>query len=587
MKKVKVWIYIRVSTKEQVKNGFWKDLQLTKIKKFIEYNFDKWYEFDENLVYKDLWISWAKDELDRPWLNQMKLDMKKWKIDVIIVYKLDRLARKTRLILELIDYMKFYNVEFISTNENIDTNSPTWNFFLTILWAIWEMDRDLIMEKTMAGSLEWVRKWFFSTWWSPIYWFTKNKDTKKLEIVENEAEIIKEIFYLYTKENKSLNEISKILTTRKVETKFDTLWRTRKNKDNFWKWNASTISQMLSNEAYIGLYWLNKTKNEYYIATDEIWREIKKKRRVKREKKEWLALEVENIIDVEIFEKAQKKLVENPFRNNNNNKSITKHLFAHLIECWVCKSNYKWDKWKIDKEWNLRAYYRCWKNSYAKHWWNKCFNSQIREIELIKNIFHEINKFFKNPNLIIKKYLNENKSQNETKKYKKEVENNNEIIKKNLDNVEKLFDRFIEEENEQFKSIIQKKINRNRWDIESLEKRNIEIKEIIENNNKIIHDTKAFESYIEEFRWQDIFLLDREKQIAILSKIIKKIIIFENDVNVVFIFRDTEFLDENLNTKKEPNHKWRSSFCFLVNGGSSGARTQDLVLKRDLLYQLS
>jgi len=54
MDKIKVACYIRVSSLEQANNGFGKDLQLTKIKKYIEYYSDKGFVFDENLVYKDL-----------------------------------------------------------------------------------------------------------------------------------------------------------------------------------------------------------------------------------------------------------------------------------------------------------------------------------------------------------------------------------------------------------------------------------------------------------------------------------------------------------------------------------------------------
>jgi len=125
-KKPNIWIYIRVSTLEQSKNWYGKDLQLTKIKKYIEYNSDQGYEYNEKLVYKDLWISWAKDDTDRPGLKRLKEDIKNGKIDVVVVYKLDRLARKTLLILETVEYFKIYNTTFVSTNENIDTHSATW-----------------------------------------------------------------------------------------------------------------------------------------------------------------------------------------------------------------------------------------------------------------------------------------------------------------------------------------------------------------------------------------------------------------------------------------------------------------------------
>jgi len=50
-----------------------------------------------------------------------------------VVYKLDRLARNTLLILEIIEYFKVYNTTFVSTSENIETHTTTGKFFLTII----------------------------------------------------------------------------------------------------------------------------------------------------------------------------------------------------------------------------------------------------------------------------------------------------------------------------------------------------------------------------------------------------------------------------------------------------------------------
>jgi DNA invertase Pin-like site-specific DNA recombinase len=55
----------------------------------------------------------------------MKEDIEKDKIDVCIVWRLDRLARKTLILLELIEFFKLHNVNFISTDENVDIKTPT------------------------------------------------------------------------------------------------------------------------------------------------------------------------------------------------------------------------------------------------------------------------------------------------------------------------------------------------------------------------------------------------------------------------------------------------------------------------------
>ena len=589
MKKIRVWIYIRVSTKEQAENGHWKDLQLAKIKKFIEYNFDKWYIFSEDLIYKDLGISWAKDDSNRPWLKKLKQDIKDKKIDAVVIYKLDRLARKTKILLELVDYFNMFNIPFISTIESIDTSSTTWKFFITILGAIWEMERDLLAEKWQEGIIAGLKKWIYTVWWNVAYWFERDsKIEMKLKIVKEEAKIVKYIFDLYVKERKSLNEISQILENKKILPKYDLTWKTRTNKKNYWKWSPTTISRMLSNKAYIWLLTLNKTEYVDNVKENNNWVIVNNKRRWKKDKDKHIILEIDNIIEAEIFHKAQELLVSNIFRNNNKNKAKIDHLFSSFIKCGICWSRYKWDKWKPNKDWIYKYYYRCWKTNKTKHWEDRCNNSQIRESELIENIYTEINRYFKNPKLIIKKYIEKSKDKENNKKYSKEVTLNTKLIDENLQNVEWLFDSLIKETNSTFKEIIERKINDIRKSIENLEKRNDELKKYITNNNQILEEKNSFEKYIQEYKWKKIEDFSLKEQKIILEKILKEIIINRDNVNVVLLFKDDEDFSKNEDIKKpEPNHNWLNSGCSIINGGSSGARTQDLILKRDLLYQLS
>jgi site-specific DNA recombinase len=98
----KKWLYIRVSTLEQANNWFWKDLQLTEIQRYLKYNYWENVEYE---IYSDLRISWWKDESERPWLKKMINDIEDWIIDTVIVWKLNRLARKTIILLELVEFL--------------------------------------------------------------------------------------------------------------------------------------------------------------------------------------------------------------------------------------------------------------------------------------------------------------------------------------------------------------------------------------------------------------------------------------------------------------------------------------------------
>ena len=71
--------------------------------------------------------------------------------DLVVVWKLDRLGRTTKELLEMIDYFDKDNIKFVSLTENIDTSSPSGKFLVTVLCAMAAMERDVLIQRTKAG----------------------------------------------------------------------------------------------------------------------------------------------------------------------------------------------------------------------------------------------------------------------------------------------------------------------------------------------------------------------------------------------------------------------------------------------------
>jgi DNA invertase Pin-like site-specific DNA recombinase len=125
--------YARVSTTEQNL-----DLQLTALK-----------AAGCGRIYQEK-ISGAKrnrPELQRL-IDQLRPD------DIVVVWKLDRLARSTQNLLELADQIKNAEASFCSLLEPwADTNSPSGKMIMTVFAGIAEFERDLIRERTGAGRI--------------------------------------------------------------------------------------------------------------------------------------------------------------------------------------------------------------------------------------------------------------------------------------------------------------------------------------------------------------------------------------------------------------------------------------------------
>jgi len=134
--------YIRVSTKEQADTGVSLDNQEYKIKAYSELK-----DLDLIEIIREKGKS-GKD-LKRAGVDKIIRMIENKEIDALVVYKLDRLTRKTKDLLYLVeDVFNKNNVAFYSLNENIDTTTAQGKFFLTIMGAMAQMERDLISERT-------------------------------------------------------------------------------------------------------------------------------------------------------------------------------------------------------------------------------------------------------------------------------------------------------------------------------------------------------------------------------------------------------------------------------------------------------
>ena len=122
--------YARVSTQDQNL-----DLQVEALEK----------EGCEN-IYTEV-VSGAKAE--RKILNEALAYLRPG--DTLIVWRLDRLGRSLKQLIELINELKEREVGFKSIVEAIDTTTPTGKFFFHVTGAFAELERNLIRERTMAG----------------------------------------------------------------------------------------------------------------------------------------------------------------------------------------------------------------------------------------------------------------------------------------------------------------------------------------------------------------------------------------------------------------------------------------------------
>jgi DNA invertase Pin-like site-specific DNA recombinase len=137
----RVAIYARVST---TNHGQDVGLQTRELRQFAEAR--GWTVAGE---YIDAGVSGAKDS--RPELNRLMADAHKRRFDVVCVWRFDRFARSVSHLLRALETFKALGIDFVSYSEQMDTSTPAGKMVFTVLGAVAELERSLIVERVRAG----------------------------------------------------------------------------------------------------------------------------------------------------------------------------------------------------------------------------------------------------------------------------------------------------------------------------------------------------------------------------------------------------------------------------------------------------
>ncbi len=318
-------IYTRVSTDNQAEKEFSScEAQEQKIKSFVASQ-NNWEVFK---VYSDAGYSGAT--LNRPAIQQLLSDMKEGKIDVVLVYKIDRLTRSPKDFYQLIEFFEQSKIDFISITERFDTSTPAGRLLRNIMLTFSQFERELTSERTKDKMLERAKKGMANGGLTPYGYMRQNK---KLIPHFREAGEIKSIFEKYL-ETKSLSAVYNFLKEKGIKNH---------SEKNFSKTN---IAHILRNVVYLGKI---KHNNEIYQGIHE------------------------PIISEEIFALAQKihKEKEKNFRVYKN------FLFGGLVNCEECGSKMTscFTNKKAGEKLKKYYYYRC--TSTLRQDWQACSVKQV------------------------------------------------------------------------------------------------------------------------------------------------------------------------------------------------------------------
>jgi site-specific DNA recombinase len=488
MSNKKAVIYARVSTEEQANQGY-----SIKAQRDMLYQFAKQRNIDIIDEYIDEGKS-GKSISGRPQMQKLLKDIEKGHFNIVLIYKLDRLARSTKDSLEISDRLARHNIQLMSYSENIDTSSPGGKMFFTVMSSVAEMERGQIVERVKMGMNQRAKQGK----WNGGICFGYNVVDKELTINQEEARIVKEIFELADK-GYGYKKIVGILNEKGYKTK--------KGK----KFSTNSLKTILDNPIYIGKIRFNQHEN---------WSD----KRRKGKSKDPIIVDGTHqpIISKDLWYRVQQKRKSRSFRPAQSSKP---YFLSRLIRCPQCGHGMVSGKSRRDGK--SYRYYHC--GQFHNKGSAVCSPNSINADRAEQQVMEELKRLVTEPYFIEKLVTKMNENRLEAEKplveEKKRLQSKIQKTKKNIDTItNKLMD------DPDLMDIFANKLKEQKMERMQLEEKLQTVQHQLENMNKEPIDAKALRHLLENLEQ----ILDKasvEEKKELLSLIVKDIQITKNPVS--------------------------------------------------------
>lgn len=376
------YIYTRVSTAIQV-DGYSLDAQRDRLIKEADHR-----GYKVIGEYSDEGKS-GKNITGRPDFQRMLDDIRSTndRPDYVYVFKLSRFGRNAADTLNSLQFLEDYGVSLLCVEDGIDSSGAAGKLMISIYAAVAEAERENIKAQTMAGRFQKAREGKWNGGFAPYGYTLVNGE---LQIAKDEADLVREIFDLYTNQLLGINAVAKRLeaqgNTKKV-----------RNNANTNRISYPFVKGVLDNPVYAGYIAYGRHKNEKIEGTRNEFHTVKQS---EYELYEGIH---EAIISKELWERTCERRKENGYKHEKTHSLDHVHLLSGILKCPICGApmygnvNRKKKKGTDNEHYTDIWYYVC-KNRRMVAGKPCTFKKYIRQdelndyvLELIGEIFSKLN----------------------------------------------------------------------------------------------------------------------------------------------------------------------------------------------------
>ncbi|MDF7806259.1 recombinase family protein [Pontiellaceae bacterium B12219] len=316
--------------------------------------------------------------MERPALKQLLADIDAGKVDLIVVYKIDRLSRSLLDFMKMIEVFNEKEVSFVSVTQHFSTTDPTGRMFLGILITFAQYEREVIGERIRDKVSAAKRRGKYCGGVPPLG-YDVDRDKKKLMVNPEESRLVQRIFKRYVQLG-SVQQLGKELNEQGYRTKS---WTTKKGIERIGtEWNNGQLYRLLNNRLYLGEI---AYKGKNYPA------------------------EHDAVIDQQVWDQAQALLSENQRAKRVKARVKTISPLSGVIRCGHCDCamGITYTK-KKDRRY---SYYICMKDD--KRPVSTCPIKRVSSGDIEKVVLEQLGAVFRTPTLVAKTYFTARDLENE------------------------------------------------------------------------------------------------------------------------------------------------------------------------------
>jgi site-specific DNA recombinase len=365
MRKVRCAIYTRKSTEEGLDQAFnTLDAQREACEAYIaSQRHEGWLALSDR--YDD--GGYSGGSMDRPALQRLMRDIDGGMIDVVVVYKVDRLSRSLMDFARIVELFERHDVSFVSVTQHFNTTSSMGRLTLNILLSFAQFEREVIGERIRDKVAASKAKGMWMGGCPPLGYDVRDR---KLVVNDAEADLVRHIFRRFLQLGSGTKLVRELKAKRRSTKSWTTQGGRRREGRPFGK---GTVYKLLNNRVYLGeiVHKGNAYPGEHApIVTRDLWN------------------------------KVQAVLAESAKARANRTRATTPALLRGIIRCAIhdCAMGPTFTR----KNGRLYRYYLC--THASKHGYDTCPNPSLSAGEIEAAVIDQLRGLFGSPEVLARTF---------------------------------------------------------------------------------------------------------------------------------------------------------------------------------------